>query len=108
MYEGRARRFPTEAQRREVTRRDRRCRFPGCAAATFTNVHHIVPWKPGGTTDLDNLVLLCEHHHLVHRTGWSMTGNANVELRIVGPVAGSWSRAHPRWSMVTAAGVPQG
>ena len=31
MYEGRARRFPTGAQRREVIRRDRQCRFPGCA-----------------------------------------------------------------------------
>ena len=63
MYEGRARRFPTEAQRREVMRRDRHCRFPGCTNVTFTNVHHIVAWKPGGRTDLDNLVLLCLHHH---------------------------------------------
>ena len=48
---------------------------------TFTNVHHIVPWKPGGRTDLDNLVLLCKHHHgVVHRNGWTMTGNANEEL----------------------------
>ena len=53
---------------------------------TFTNVHHIVPWKPGGRTDLDNLVLLCLHHHgLVHRKGWTMSGNANGELTIVGP-----------------------
>ena len=29
-------------------RRDRGCRFPGCTNVTFTNVHHIVPWKPGG------------------------------------------------------------
>ena len=55
MYEGRNRRFPTDAQRREVMRRDRQCRFPGCTNVTFTNVHHIVPWKPGGRTDLPNL-----------------------------------------------------
>ena len=86
MYEGRARRFPTGAQRREVIRRDRHCRFPGCANATFAAVHHIEPWKPGGGTDLDNLVLLCKHHHgVVHRNGWSMTGNANEELRIDEP-----------------------
>jgi hypothetical protein len=30
MYEGRARRWPTDAQRREIMRRDRHCRFPGC------------------------------------------------------------------------------
>ena len=57
MYEGRARRFPTGAQRREVMRRDRQCRFPGCANVTFADVHHIVPWKLGGRTDLDNLAL---------------------------------------------------
>ena len=49
MYEGRNRRFPSDAQRREVMRRDRHCRFPGCTNVTFTNVHHIVPWKPGGS-----------------------------------------------------------
>ena len=65
MYEGRAKRFPSQAQRREVMRRDRHCRFPGCTNVTFTNVHHIVPWKPGGTTDLPNIVLLCQHHHHV-------------------------------------------
>jgi hypothetical protein len=81
MYERRARRFPTGAQRREVIRRDRQCRFPGCANATFAAVHHVVPWNLGGGTDLDNLVLLCQHHHgVVHRNGWSMTGNPNEEL----------------------------
>jgi hypothetical protein len=54
MYEGRARRFPSGTQRREVIRRDRHCRFPGCTNATFVIVHHIVPWKPGGGTDLPN------------------------------------------------------
>ena len=80
MYEGRARRFPSDAQRREVMRRDRHCRFPGCTNRTFTNVHHIIPWKPGGRTDLDNLALLClHHHHVVHSKGWEMSGNANEE-----------------------------
>jgi hypothetical protein len=102
MYEGRAKRFPTDAQRREVKRRDRRCRFPGCEASTFTNVHHIVPWKPSGLTDLENLALLCEfHHHRVHRNGWSMTGNANTELTIVGPSGRVMSsRPDPRWTTV--------
>ena len=86
IYEGRAKRFPTQAQRREVMRRDRHCRFPGCTNVTFTNVHHIAPWKPGGTTDLPNLALLCKHHHLVvHGNGWTMSGNANEELRFAGP-----------------------
>jgi Domain of unknown function (DUF222)/HNH endonuclease len=104
MYEGLARREPTDAQRREVMRRDRHCRFPGCTNATFTNTHHVVPWKPGGTTDLDNLSLLClHHHHLVHSGGWTMSGNANDRLTFVGPKGRVMTtRPSPMWSMVTA------
>jgi hypothetical protein len=104
MYEGRARRFPSGAQRREVIRRDRHCRFPGCSNATFAAVHHIKPWKLGGGTDLDNLVLLCKHHHgVVHRNGWSMTGNANEELRIENPDGRvTVSRPSVLWTRVTA------
>ena len=100
MYEGRARRFPTEAQRREIVRRDRHCRFPGCTNATFTNVHHVVLWKLGGQTDLDNLALLCEHHHhRVHSSGWSLTGNANEELTFIPPTGRVMtSRPSPLWA----------
>ncbi len=103
MYEGRAQRFATPTQRREVMRRDRHCRFPGCGAVTFVNVHHVVAWKPGGTTDLDNLVLACDfHHHLVHTKGWTMTGDANGELSVVGPSGRVMtSRPSPLWTRVT-------
>jgi hypothetical protein len=109
MYEGRARRSPTDAQRREIARRDRHCRFPGCANFTFTNVHHIVPWKPHGRTDLDNLALLCLFHHgVVHHKGWTMTGNANEELTFTSPNGRAMtSRPSPLWTRVTApAGAP--
>jgi hypothetical protein len=102
MYEGRARRVPTGAQRREVRRRDRHCRFPGCTNVTFADVHHVVPWKHDGGTDLDNLALLCRYHHgVVHRKGWSMTGNANEELTVVGPTGRVMvSRPSPLWTRV--------
>jgi hypothetical protein len=104
MYEGRARRFPTQAQRREVIRRDRQCRFPGCANVTFTNVHHVIPWKPGGRTDLDNLALLCLFHHgVVHRKVWTMSGDANEELTFVGPSGRVMtSRPSALWTRVGA------
>ncbi|MGD0748028.1 MAG: DUF222 domain-containing protein [Acidimicrobiales bacterium] len=104
MYEGRARRDPTDAQRREVMRRDRHCRFPGCTNVTFTNTHHVVPWKPDGRTDLPNLALLCLHHHrLVHSRGWRMSGNANEELTFLGPSGRVMtSRPSPIWTAVTA------
>jgi hypothetical protein len=103
MYEGRARRFPTHTQRREVRRRDRHCRFPGCANVTFAAVHHIVAWEPSGTTDLFNLVLLCRFHHgVVHRNGWTMEGNANEELAITGPGGQVMtSRPSPLWTRVS-------
>jgi hypothetical protein len=45
-------------------RRDRTCRFPGCAVpAQKTHAHHIEHWADGGPTDLGNLVSLCHFHH---------------------------------------------
>jgi hypothetical protein len=101
MYEGRANRYPTPTQRREIMRRDRHCRFPGCTNATFVNPHHIRWWKPHeGTTDLPNLALLCEHHHhLVHSKAWTLSGDANQELKFVGPSGRVMtSRPSPLWT----------
>ena len=100
MYEGRARRTPSDAQRREVMRRDRHCRFPGCTNVTFTNVHHIVPWKPGGRTDLDNLALVVPAPPSPGAlAGWEMTGNANEELTFTGPSGRVMtSRPSPLWT----------
>ena len=108
MYEGRARRFPTDAQRREIMRRDRHCRFPGCTNVTFTNAHHVTPWKPDGRTDLDTLALLCEHHHRrVHSQDWTMSGNANAALTFVGPTGRVMTSVpSPLWTAVTAPAGP--
>jgi hypothetical protein len=100
MFEGRRHRYPTPTQRREVKRRDRHCRFPGCSNALFTDVHHVVHWTPSGLTDLPNLALLCSHHHdRVHSGGWSVSGDANVELTFVGPSGRPMSsRPSPLWT----------
>ena len=38
--------------------------FPGCNTPDIgCEAHHITPWWNGGPTALDNLVLLCPHHH---------------------------------------------
>jgi Domain of unknown function (DUF222) len=105
MYEGRARRDPTPTQRRELWRRDRHCRFPGCTNAIFVNPHHVKWWKRDrGTTDLDNLALLCEHHHgLVHSKTWKLEGDANGALNFVGPSGRVMtSRPSPLWTRVSA------
>ena len=105
MYEGRARRDPTPTQRRELWRRDRHCRFPGCTNAIFVNPHHLRWWKRDrGKTDLDNLALLCEHHHhLVHTRAWRLEGDASGELSFVGPSGRVMtSRPSPLWTRVSA------
>ena len=56
---------------RLLKHRDRHCRAPGCTRTIGLHAHHIVHWADGGTTDLDNLVLVCSrHHHLVHEEHW--------------------------------------
>ncbi len=51
-----------------MTLRDQGCRFPGCCETRFVDAHHIHHWCDGGETSLDNLILLCRHHHgLLHQ-----------------------------------------
>lgn len=84
--QGRARREPTVAQRIEIDRRDKGCRFPGCTYNEFTDVHHIWHWTKGGPTNLDNLVTLCgRHHDAVHELGWVMAGDADEVLTFTSP-----------------------
>jgi hypothetical protein len=62
--------------RRQLMRRDRACTFPGCNEKRYLQAHHIVWWENGGPTQLDNLTMVCHHHHkLVHREGWSVVLN---------------------------------
>jgi hypothetical protein len=83
---GRARRDPSDAQRIEIRRRDKGCRFPGCTHTEFTDVHHVLHWTNGGATDLSNLVELCDQHHrFVHEMEWKILGDANVELTFRSP-----------------------
>jgi hypothetical protein len=70
---GRMAREPSAWMMRQIRYRDRGCRFPGCGTWAFTQAHHIVWWRLGGRTDLDNLLLVCSfHHRLVHEHGWSI------------------------------------
>jgi hypothetical protein len=69
LFYGRDRRTATDAQYRALVVRDRGCRFPDChRPAWWCDAHHVNWWEHGGPTDIDNLVLLCRHHHSVlHR-----------------------------------------
>ncbi len=40
---------------------------------------NVVHWAEGGPTSLDNLALLCGHHHrLIHHSHWQVTINQGV------------------------------
>jgi hypothetical protein len=43
--------------------------------------HHITHWADGGETALDNLILLCRHHHhLVHEGGFTCEKSKDGEV----------------------------
>jgi len=74
---GRRTRAVPAALHRALRSRDGTCRFPGCNHRRFVDAHHIKHWAHGGETDLDNLLLLCSHHHrLVHEDGYTIEGRS--------------------------------
>jgi hypothetical protein len=78
---GRRSRSIPPAIRRALMLRDRGCAFPGCTHDRFLHGHHIRHWLHGGETSVENLSLLCTHHHrLVHEGGWSLARTAEGEL----------------------------
>jgi hypothetical protein len=71
---------------RLLKHRDRHCRAPGCTSTRGLQAHHRKHWSDGGTTDLDNLILLCgRHHRLLHENRWEIRGRLSspetVEFR---------------------------
>jgi len=78
---GRKSRSIPPAMRRALRMRDKGCRFPGCTNDKYVDGHHIEHWADGGETNLDNLVLLCRHHHhLVHEGGFGCEKTAAGKL----------------------------
>ena len=76
---GHAIRYANREQRRALAVRDGGCVFPGCTRpASWCDAHHVDHWDhdhpdDGGATDIENMALLCRHHHRVtHRPGWVM------------------------------------
>jgi hypothetical protein len=74
LNEGRLKRTVTDKQRLSLASRDLGCAVPDCGIPpSWCHAHHIEFFRNGGTTDLDNLVLLCRRHHSqVHNNYWTI------------------------------------
>jgi hypothetical protein len=104
---GRTCRLVTPALWRALVARDKHCAFPGCKKPpVMGHAHHIIHWADGGTTSLDNLVLLCgEHHRVIHATPWKVRLDPDdhrpeflppPKLGSTAPVVLEWIRHRPR------------
>jgi len=100
---GRAHRLVTPAIWTALVVRDNHCAFPGCTRPpVMCHAHHIRHWTDGGTTSLDNLVLLCGHHHrTIHHTPWEvrLADDRRAEFRSptkAGRPPPDWIRHRPR------------
>src|ERR1700674_3201898 len=84
---GRSKRVVSEPARRALTARDGHCRWPGCERpASWSAAHHVVHWIHGGTTDLDNLILLCHRHHwMVHEGNWQIVRGDEGRMLTIPP-----------------------
>jgi len=93
---GQATRKISPAMRRGLNARDGGCRWPGCdRPAYWSEGHHLLHWIKGGPTELDNLVLLCYHHHRkVHEGNWQLVKCDDGRLLTIAPPTRfrPWSR----------------
>jgi len=83
---GRKQRTVSTGIRRALVARDRTCTFPGCHHERFLEAHHVHHWADGGETSLENLLLICSHHHtLIHEGGFSVRRRADGSCYFVRP-----------------------
>ena len=71
---GRSKRLATVHQRRALETTHETCAIPECSVPFHhCQIHHIDYWESGGSTDLSNMVPLCNtHHHAAHEGGWTL------------------------------------
>ena len=87
LWHGRSKRLATDDQWRALIARDGGCVV--CAAApSRCEAHHVIFWDgpARGPTDIDNLALVCRHHHhLIHDQGMRLTCDGRGRWRLVPP-----------------------
>jgi hypothetical protein len=79
---------PTAAQRRFVTTRDRRCRFPNCGQRVgWADIDHVIAHGRGGDTTCTNLCCACRSHHRLKTfaRGWAFRMEPDGTLHVTSP-----------------------
>jgi hypothetical protein len=76
--------------------RDEGCRWPGCDRPPgWCEAHHVQWFTDGGSTSIDNLVVLCSrHHHRLHQPGWDAKLKPDGSFRVTDP-NGAARTTHP-------------
>jgi len=92
---GRSQRLHSARQRIVIAARDGGCLAPNCdRPPSWCEVHHINEFGRGGSTSVDDGVLLCRHHHmLVHNNGWRVERTASTYWLIPPPDPGQQERS---------------
>jgi hypothetical protein len=68
---GQTQRLHTARQRAAISARDGGCIADCDRPPAWCEVHHINEFSKGGSTSVEDGVLLCKHHHmLIHNNGW--------------------------------------
>lgn len=95
---GRSTRLASRHQRRALRGLYRGCAIPGCSVAfDRCKIHHVIWWRHGGRTDLDNLVPICSRHHTrLHADEWLLGLGLNRELTVTLPGGRVMSTGPPR------------
>lgn len=93
---GRSQRLVTRPLWTALVLRDRHCAFPGCTRPPIAcDAHHVQHWADGGSTSLDNLVLLCRKHHTVtHHTPWHVAIDSRTRRPVWTPPPPADLRTH--------------
>ena len=89
---GRTNRLITPGIWHALVARDQHCAFPGCRRMPIVcDAHHARHWADGGTTALDNLVLLCRTHHtVIHTTPWHIEIDPHDQRPVFRPPPGRY------------------
>lgn len=85
LWHGQKVQLATNDQWRALIARDGGCIACG-ADPSRCQAHHIIWRRSHGPTDIDNLVLVCtHHHHLIHDNGWQLIAGGDGRWMLVPP-----------------------